>query len=259
MYAVVQVRGVVKTRRDIKDTLKMLRLHHINHCVLVPDTPENLGMIRKVKDYVAYGEADAQTIETLLLTRGRVIGDAPLTDEYIKLNSTYSNIAEFAQALASGETKLREIPGLKPVLRLHPPRKGYKTTKRTCGGGTHKNRRGAGNRGGRGRAGINAHHFVKWYKEMGGPVFGKNGFSNSSQTTVTVIDVGIIDQIIPSLLAQGIAKNEGDVIVINTADMGIEKVLGSGKVTKKMNISAQAFSESAKAKIEKMGGKTQIV
>ncbi len=105
---------------------------------------------------------------------------------------------------------------------------------RTCGGGTHKNRRGAGNRGGRGRAGINAHHFVKWYKEMGGPVFGKDGFSNSSQITVTVMDVGIIDQIIPSLLAQGIAKNEGDAIVINTADMGINKVLGSGKVTKKL-------------------------
>jgi large subunit ribosomal protein L15 len=130
---------------------------------------------------------------------------------------------------------------------------------RTCGGGTHKNRRGAGNRGGRGRAGINAHHFVKWYKEMGGPVFGKDGFSNSTQVTVTVMDVGIIDQIIPSLLAQGIAKNEGDAIVINTADMGICKVLGSGKVTKKLNISAQAFSESAKLKIEKMGGKTQIV
>jgi large subunit ribosomal protein L30 len=131
MYAVVQVRGVVKTRSDIKDTLKMLRLHHINHCVLVPDTPENLGMIRKVKDYVAYGEADSATIETLLLTRGRVIGDAPLTDEYIKSNSIYSNISEFARALAGGETKLREIPGLKPVLRLHPPRKGYKTTKST--------------------------------------------------------------------------------------------------------------------------------
>ncbi|HUW86369.1 MAG TPA: uL15 family ribosomal protein [Methanoregula sp.] len=130
---------------------------------------------------------------------------------------------------------------------------------RTCGGGTHKNRRGAGNRGGRGRAGINAHHFVKWYKEMGGPVFGKNGFSNSSQCAVTVMDVGIIDQIVPSLLAQGIAKTDGDAIVINTADMGIDKVLGSGKVTKKLNISSQAFSEAAKVKIEKMGGKTQIV
>ncbi len=41
--------------------------------------------------------------------------------------------------------------------------------------------------------------------------------------------------------------------------MGIEKVLGSGKVTKKINISAEAFSESAKAKIEKMGGKAQVV
>ena len=124
MYAVVQVRGVVKTRRDIKDTFKMLRLHHINHCVLIADSPENLGMIRKVKDYVAYGEVDAPTIETLLLTRGRVIGDAPLTDEYIKSNSTYGTIAEFAKALASGETKLREIPGLKPVSPPSPATQG---------------------------------------------------------------------------------------------------------------------------------------
>jgi large subunit ribosomal protein L15 len=131
---------------------------------------------------------------------------------------------------------------------------------RTCGGGTHKNRRGAGNRGGRGRAGINAHHFVKWYKEMGGPVFGKNGFCNQAAgAEVTAIDVGVLDQIIPSLIAQGIAKAEGDAVVVNVADMGIEKILGSGKVTKKINISASSFSEIAKAKIEKMGGKALVV
>ena len=129
---------------------------------------------------------------------------------------------------------------------------------RTCGGGTHKNRRGAGNRGGRGHAGINAHHFVKWYKEMGGPVFGKDGFCNQNPTVVTTIDVGALDQIVPSLLAQGTAKQEGDTIVINAAEMGIEKILGSGKITKKINISASAFSETAKAKIEKIGGKAQI-
>ena len=130
---------------------------------------------------------------------------------------------------------------------------------RTCGGGTHKNRRGAGNRGGRGRAGINAHHFVKWYKDMGGPVFGKNGFCNQIATEVISIDVGVLDQIVPSLLAQGIAKQEGDTVVINAADMGIMKVLGSGRVTKKLSISASAFSETAKAKIEKMGGKALVV
>ena len=131
MYGIVQVRGVVNVRRDIKDTLKMLRLHHINHCVLVADTPENLGMIRKVKDYVAYGEVDQETVKTLLETRGRVIGDLPLTDEYIREHSTYSGITEFANALSSGNARLTDVPGVKPVLRLHPPRKGYKTIKRT--------------------------------------------------------------------------------------------------------------------------------
>ena len=131
MYAIVQVRGVVNTRREIKDTLKMLRLHHINHCVLVPDTPEYLGMIRKVKDFVAYGEVDAETIEIILRTRGRVVGNAPLTDEYVESNSSYGGITEFAAALASGEARLTDVPGVKPVLRLHPPRKGYRTIKRT--------------------------------------------------------------------------------------------------------------------------------
>ncbi len=131
MYAVVQVRGTVKTRREIKDTLKMLRLHHINHCVFIPDTPAYMGMIRKVKDFVAYGEIEAGIVEELLRTRGRLVGDTHLTDEYVKENSQYSGITEFAKALSAGEARLGDVPGLKPVLRLHPPRKGYKTTKRT--------------------------------------------------------------------------------------------------------------------------------
>ena len=131
MYAVVQVRGTVKTRREIKDTLKMLRLHHINHCVFIPDTPAYMGMIRKVKDFVAYGEIEAGIVEELLRSRGRLVGDAHLTDEYVKENSQYSGITEFAKALSTGEARLADVPGLKPVLRLHPPRKGYKTTKRT--------------------------------------------------------------------------------------------------------------------------------
>ena len=131
MYAVVQVRGVVNTRREIKDTLKMLRLHHINHCVIAPDTPEMLGMIRKVKDFVAYGEITPETLETLSRTRGRREGNAPVTDEYVQETTEYQGIAELAQAIAGGKANLRDIPGLKPVLRLHPPRKGYKSLKRT--------------------------------------------------------------------------------------------------------------------------------
>lgn len=131
MFVLVQIRGTVNTRGDIKDTLKMLRLHHINHCVLIPDTPAYVGMIRKVKDYIAWGEVDAQVLAELLRNRGRLTGNVRLTDAYIKENSQYTDISEFALSLANGEARMADIPGLKPVLRLHPPRKGHKTTKRT--------------------------------------------------------------------------------------------------------------------------------
>ena len=131
MYAVVQVRGVVNTCHDIKETLRMLRLHHINHCVLVPETPEYLGMIRKAKDFIAFGEVDAATLETILTTRGRLTGNKPLTEEYVKSATSYGGIAELATALVNGEIRMKDVPELKPVLRMHPPRKGYKTTKRT--------------------------------------------------------------------------------------------------------------------------------
>jgi len=131
MYAIIQVRGVVNARREIRDTLKMLRLHHINHCVLVPDTPAYLGMIRKVKDYVAYGEVSEEAVTTVLKTRGRLPGNQKLTDEYVRESTGYGSIDEFAKALIGGEATLKDVPDLKPVIRLHPPRKGFKTIKRT--------------------------------------------------------------------------------------------------------------------------------
>ena len=109
----------------------MLRLHHINHCVLIPDTPAYLGMIRKVKDYVAYGEIDSEILGTILTTRGRLTGNLRLTDEYVKENSKFADIKALAAAICAGEASMTDVPELKPVLRLHPPRKGFKSIKRT--------------------------------------------------------------------------------------------------------------------------------
>jgi large subunit ribosomal protein L15 len=126
---------------------------------------------------------------------------------------------------------------------------------RTCGGGTHKNRRGAGNRGGRGNAGVNAHHFVRAYL-VRGPVFGKCGFKHHHEPSITgdVLDIGEIDQIIPVLIQTGCAEQDGDTVILDAAVLGIEKVLGGGKVRHKMNITAVAFSQQAIAKIEAKGG-----
>ncbi|HQN91529.1 MAG TPA: uL15m family ribosomal protein [Methanoculleus sp.] len=129
---------------------------------------------------------------------------------------------------------------------------------RTCGGGTHKNRRGAGNRGGRGRAGQRDHRFSHFY--LRGEISnGKHGFVNKTSVPVFAIDVGDIDQMIEALVSEGFATREGDLITLDATEIGIEKVLGGGQVTHRMSISARAFSERARAKIEEMGGQAMTV
>ncbi|MBS1193602.1 MAG: 50S ribosomal protein L15 [Methanomicrobiales archaeon] len=127
---------------------------------------------------------------------------------------------------------------------------------RTCGGGTHKNRRGGGSRGGRGHAGGCKHHFVRYY--MQGKTYGKNGFHNPTPTDVEAMDLGTLDLMVDSLLSQGIAKKEGKAIALDAGAIGIDKILGQGRVTRALNIQARAFSEAAKRKIEEQGGQALV-
>lgn len=132
MFAVVRVRGPVNVSGKIEDTLGMLRLHKVNHCVFLQDTPNNKGMIQKAKDYIAYGTVDVESLTEVLSKRGRLEGDIRLTDEYVKENSEFASIASFAEALVNGDAKITDVPMLKPVFRLHPPRKGHAGIKRTA-------------------------------------------------------------------------------------------------------------------------------
>ena len=127
---------------------------------------------------------------------------------------------------------------------------------RTCGGGTHKNRRGGGSRGGRGFAGGCKHHFVRYY--LMGRTFGKDGFSHDQREDPATIDVGALEVMADGLLARGLAKLEGDTLEVDATALGIGKILGSGRVTRKMKVSAAAFSEAAKKKIEATGGQALV-
>ncbi|MBO4301858.1 50S ribosomal protein L30 [Methanosarcinaceae archaeon] len=131
MYAVIRVRGPAGVRGEIEDTMKMLRLHKVNHCVILSENAVNTGMVQKVKDYTAFGTIGAEEIEALLINRGRLAGGDRLTDEYVKENTPYADIKALAAALANEEVRIKDIPGLKPVFRLHPPRKGHAGIKRT--------------------------------------------------------------------------------------------------------------------------------
>ncbi|HDM36776.1 MAG TPA: 50S ribosomal protein L30 [Candidatus Syntrophoarchaeum butanivorans] len=131
MYAVIRLRGDVGLRPEIRDTLKMLRLHRVNHCVLLPDDPHYLGMIKKVTNHVAWGEVNLESVELLLRRRGRLEGGKRLTDEYLRENTEFDSIESLSRAIYEGKVRIKDIPKLKPVFRLHPPRKGHRGIKRS--------------------------------------------------------------------------------------------------------------------------------
>src|SRR3989338_991408 len=123
--AIIRVRGKVRVKSDIEDTMRLLSLTRVNHCVVVDDTPQTNGMIKKIKDYVTWGEISPEYLERLLQNKGELIGHNSLTEQYMKDSTKYNSIKDFVNAIFDNETKLKNIPNLKPVFRLHPPRRGY--------------------------------------------------------------------------------------------------------------------------------------
>lgn len=129
-FAVIRVRGNVNVRRKVLETMRMLGLTRANHCVVIDDTPPHRGMLQTAKDMLTWGELKPEVLERLLRKRGRLVGDESLTDELVKSKTPFPSIGEFAGAVHACRAEFEMLPGLKKVFRLHPPRKGYKSTKR---------------------------------------------------------------------------------------------------------------------------------
>ncbi len=116
MFAVIRLRSGIGMKKEIEDTLKMLRLHRKHHCVLLKNSPSILGMLQKVKDYVTWGEISDEMLAKLVEKRGRKPGNVRLTKEEAET--------------AVNEIKTSGKPSsIKPVFRLSPPSKGFKSIK----------------------------------------------------------------------------------------------------------------------------------
>ena len=89
-------------------------------------------MLQKIKEKVTWGEINPETLGKMLQERGELDGGKPVTDEVIKENTSYGSVKEFAEAVCNGDSSLGDLEGLKEVFRLHPPRKGYKSTRRSA-------------------------------------------------------------------------------------------------------------------------------
>lgn len=116
----------------------------------------------------------------------------------------------------------------------------------THGGGSHKKRRGSGNRGGFGNAGSGKradHRKFSILKKFGNSYFGKLGFNKKNPTKVNTINICDLPQT-PK---------------VNLNELGYTKLLGKGTPKIKYEITVDTCSEKAKTKIEKSGGKVNIL
>lgn len=112
----------------------------------------------------------------------------------------------------------------------------------THGGGSKKKRRGAGSRGGRGEAG----------KEK--KIKKEKGFKRSQAKDVETINIKKLDSNLDRYVDEGIAEESDGNIEVNLSDVGYEKLLGSGKISRPVTVKAKSFSRKAKEKIEEAGG-----
>lgn len=123
--AVVRVRGSVGASPDARTTLENLRLTRNCHITLLDNRPSSLGMLKRAKNLVTWGEITEENIFRLLEKKGRLVGNRKLTDEYSQMIG-YDTLAALAEAIYKSKVEFWNLPNIKPVFRGHPPKKGYK-------------------------------------------------------------------------------------------------------------------------------------
>lgn len=118
MIAIIRIKGKVKIREKIEETLSRLRLRRKYVCVLINEKDKvKLGMLKKIKDYVAFGEINKGTLIRLIEKRGKRRDKKQIKEP-----------EKIVEEIEKGK-KMEEV-GLKPFFRLHPPRGGLKSSKK---------------------------------------------------------------------------------------------------------------------------------
>jgi len=129
MFAVIRIRGVSNVRKDISDTLKMLRLDAPNNCVLLPENEDYKGMVQKARGVITWGEIEKGILAAMLQKRIRLGGGKRIDEKSLKQITGFDSFEKFAEALISGKARIKDFEQIRPVFRLTPPSKGFKSVK----------------------------------------------------------------------------------------------------------------------------------
>ncbi len=121
---IIRVRGKVNPKEE--STLEYLNLKKKFHATIIDDRPSYMGMVKKVNNYIAWGEIDKETMLELFRKRGRLIGDKKIDENKLKEEMKVNGLEELVEKIFNGEITLNKLPLIKPYFRLHPPRGGFK-------------------------------------------------------------------------------------------------------------------------------------
>lgn len=140
---------------------------------------------------------------------------------------------------------------------------------KTHGWGSMKKHRGAGNRGGRGNAGSGkrSDHKKPSYwdntkpmrpgQKRGQDYFGKHGFYSVQQTITIPINVRELDKLLLRWTAEKRVIKSADTYTVDLSSLGYTKLLGAGKITKRVLVSVKRASPQAIEKIAAAGGQVK--
>ena len=124
-YIVVRIRGTVNVPSWADTTLQLLNLNKKFSATIVPEDPSFVGMLKRVKNYVAWCRADTETVKELIEKRARKQGYRQVDSNDLKTLG-YKSTDDLASAIADGKVALSKLELIKPWFTLAPPRKGFK-------------------------------------------------------------------------------------------------------------------------------------
>lgn len=106
MILAIRISGHVKIPKKVEESLFRLRMRRKYTAVLLKSTEENIKLLKKLRNYIAYGKISNEGIKLLLEKRG------------ISLDKTKIDSSKVLEQL--DKKNLSDI-GIKPFFRLHPP------------------------------------------------------------------------------------------------------------------------------------------
>ena len=107
---IIRISGLVEVPKVINEALFRMRMRRKYTAVLIKPSNENMKILKNIRNFVAYGDIDKETLQLLIEERAIPI------DKKKKIDAR-----EIVQNL---DKKSLEAQGIKPYFRLHPPRGG---------------------------------------------------------------------------------------------------------------------------------------